>query len=128
MSFRIDDDRPHGLNEQERGQADGLPLRFEDHNDDVIELVLSSPSKHAPSNRGRSGSARQESSSRIRGMAKGAVMDVSADEPDPNESPSRADLRQRVGLRYERAQTPGPPSMAPVVSRSRSILRHGKTS
>jgi hypothetical protein len=128
VSFRIDDDRPHGLNEQERGQADNLPLRFEDHDDDVIERVLSSPSNHAPSNRGRSRSARQESSSRSKGTAKGAVMDISGDESDPNESPSRADSRQRPGLRYERAQTPGPPSIAPVVSRSRSILRHRKTS
>lgn len=129
VSFRIDDDRPHGLNERERGQGYALPLRFEeDHEDDADELGLSS----SP-NRDRSTITRRESSSRSgirrsptprnKGNAKPTLfMDASWDESEPDESPTRARSKQQVGRLYERGQTPGPPSITPT-SRSRSILR-----
>jgi hypothetical protein len=129
VSFRIDDDRPHGLNERERGHGHALPLRFEeDQEDDADELGLSgSP------NRDRSKITRRESSSgsgirrsptpRNKGKAKATpVMNATRDESEPDESPTRARSKQQVGRRYERGQTPGPPSITPA-SRSRSILR-----
>jgi hypothetical protein len=141
VSFRIDDDRSHGLNDRERDQGHGLPLRFESQDDDVDELGPSSPSKHAPatsSNRSRSKSARRESSSgsvvrtspmpRSKGKGKAVALETTGDATVYEKWPSRAHSRHRVGRRFERGQTPGPPSIVPAPSRSQSILRHEKRS
>jgi hypothetical protein len=132
VSFRIDDDRPHGLSDRERS------LRFDNHDnriqDDIDPPASSSPSKYAQaasSKRGRSKSIRRELSiesavktsppqMRSKGKSKAVIMD----DAESDESPSRASAKTR-SRRFERGQTPGPPSATPA-SRSRSILRHEK--
>lgn len=121
MSFRIDDDRPHGLSDFDREQGHFLALRFdEDHDDDVEELRHSSPSKQTAS------------PSKGKGKAKAAVTDPGRDpgedgsESERRDSPSRTHSSQRVGRRFERGQTPGPPLIVRASSRSRSIWRHEK--
>lgn len=136
VSFRIDDDRPHGLSDRERS------LQFDNHDSlaqDVNDPPTSSPlSKYAQATslkRGRSKSIRRELSSEpavktsprqthSKGKHKAVIMDTAREDAEPDESPSRASAKTR-SKRFERAQTPGPPSVT-TASRSRSVLRHEK--
>jgi hypothetical protein len=130
VSFRIDDDLLH----DHEGERHSLPPpRFEDHDDDIEELT--SPSKHAraaSSNLGRSASVRRESSfaPASKGKAKEIPTVPSRDESESEqeESPSRqAHSGGKVGRRFERGQTPGPPTIITPAARSRSILKHKRS-
>jgi hypothetical protein len=145
VSFRIDDDRAHGLNEHERGQRRSLlPLRFDQSQDDddngIDELELPDLSGQTSSNRGRGKSARRESPSGFdvrmsptprsgteKGKGKAKVVTAlvvgTTRIGEESESLTRVLPGHREGRRYERGQTPGPPS---VTGRTRSILRREK--
>lgn len=133
VSFRIDDDRPHGFNDHERTQLNPTDSSL----DDWGPLELSSPSKHSPitlSKRGRSKSTQLESSHSpaiepmtrsvgLKGKEK-ANVDVEHNSKSKGLT-SHSRTETLVGRRFERGQTPGPPSAAPP-ARSQSILKHVK--
>lgn len=131
VSFRIDDDRPHGLDEHDRRS-----LRMEE-SDDLVQddTVPSSPL----SKRGRSKSSKRDSSSapppispspdreiqrtKTKDKMKAVTIDTPTNQPDPDRGQSHSNSKGR----FERGQTPGPPSTAPS-TRSRSISRKDKRS
>lgn len=136
VSFRIDDDRPHGLSDR-----DGS-LQFDNHDNftqDDIDLPSSSSSPNysqaRPSKRARSHSVRRDLPSesltetnmpqlRFKGKSKAVIMDDSEGDVECQEPPSRASAKTQ-GKRSERGQTPGPPSVTRAL-RSRSIARREK--